>query len=389
MAIPLAYNVRNLFVRKTTTIMTALGIGLTVAVLVSILALVNGLRVSLRASADPLNIIVMRKGSTAELNSSISRMAFQDMKTQPGIARGRDGQPLASLEMVTVINIPSETQPEGNNVTVRGILMPAGVEIRGGLQLAQGRWFQPGRHEVVVGKSIAARYPGTRMGQKIRFGRGEWEVVGIMDQGKASANSEIFADVNQLSADYQRAEALSCARIRAVDAVSVQALINVLESDRRLNVAPITERAYYDAQTASAQPIQFLGIIVCVIMAVGSGFAAVNTMYAAVARRSREIGTLRVLGFSRASILLSFFVEGVLLSVLGGIVGCLLALPLNGMTTGIGNFATFSEMTFDFHIGADTMLAGIVFAIVLGAAGGLFPAGSAARKEILTALREV
>ena len=387
MALPLAYNFRNLLVRRTTTVMTALGIALTVAVLISILALVNGLHTSLRATADPLNLVVTRKGADSELLSVMLRSSFQDMKFKSGIARGRDGQPLASLEVVSVLNLPSIANPEGTNITIRGLL-PPGIELRPDLRLAAGRWFHTGRREVVVGKAIAERYPTAALGKAIHFGRGDWEVVGVFDQGKGTANSEVFVDLNQVSSDFDRPEALSCVRIRATDAIAAAALINDLNSDIRLNVNAQPEKDYYDAQTTSAAPVEFIGVFVAVIMGVGSGFAAVNTMYAAVARRSREIGTLRVLGFSRASILLSFFVEAVLLSLLGGLLGCALALPLNGITTGIADTKTFSEVAFEFHTGPETMLAGVIFAVVLGAIGGLFPARLAARKEILAALRE-
>jgi putative ABC transport system permease protein len=387
MAIPLSYNLRNLIVRKTTTIMTALGITLTVAVLLAVLALVNGLRTAFRSSGNPLHVLVMRKGSTAELVSGVTRQVYQDVKAMPGIAR--DGnEPMASLEMVSVINLPSVDSPDGMNVTLRGIL-PAGVKMRDGLTLQTGRWFQPGQREVVAGKSIAKRYPGAHMGAKLRFGRGEWEVVGVMDGGTSSVNSEIWGDLNQTSSDFNRAEGLSSILLRATDDAAVPALINSLNDDRRLGVEARTEKAYYESQTNSGVLLESLGLFISVIMAVGSSFAAMNTMYAAVARRSREIGTLRVLGFSRGSILASFLFESVLLSVLGAILGCILVLPLNNITTGIGSFVTFSEISFNFNVSPQIMLAGLVFAIIMGTLGGFFPARSAARKEILTALRDM
>lgn len=386
MAIPIAYNLRNLTVRKTTTVMTALGIAMTVAVLQAILALVSGLRTTLESTGDPLQIVIVRKGSESELNSNMERAALQTVKYKPGIARGRNGDPLASLEIVTVINLTRADEPEGMNVNVRGV-MPAGLEMRRDkIRLVAGRWFDTGKTELVVGRSIAERYPEARLGRRIRFGRSEWEIVGVMDAGKTAQDSELFGDANQISAELQRPEVLSSILIRAEDPVSAAALINDIQSDRRINVDALSEKQYYAAQTRSAAPIEYLGVFICVIMAVGSSFAAMNTMYAAVARRSREIGTLRVLGFSRGSILLSFFLESLLLSLAGGLLGCLLVLPLNGVTTGIG--ANFSELAFAFQVTPAIMLAGIAFAVVLGAAGGLFPARMAARKEILTALRE-
>jgi putative ABC transport system permease protein len=387
MAIPITYNLRNLVVRKTTTLMTALGIALTVAVLLAMMALLTGLRSTLSSSGDPLQIIVMRKGSETELVSNFTREQFQDLKFKAGIARTQNGDPMASLEVVTVINLASVDNPEGSNVTVRGLL-PIGLEMRKELKLSSGRWFDSGKRELVVGKSIAQRYPDAAPGKRITFGRGDWEVVGIMDAGQSAQNSEIFGDLNQVSTDLDRTEVLSSALVRAADAVSAAALLKSINDDQRLNMNAVSEKEYYALQTVSARPIEFLGIFVSIIMAIGSSFAAMNTMYAAVARRSREIGTLRVLGFSRGSILFSFFVESVLLAGLGGILGCLLVFPLNGVTTGIGS-TTFSELAFSFRVTPQIMLAGIIFAALLGAFGGLFPARMAARKEILVALREV
>ena len=328
----------------------------------------------------------MRKGANAELSSGITREVFQDLKSMDGIAR-MNNEPMASLEIVTVINLPSVDKPDGMNVTVRGLL-PMGVKMRDELKLQDGRWFNPGQREVVVGKSVAKRYPDARMGKKLRFGRGEWEVVGVMDGGQSAVNSEIFGDLNQISSDFNRLDGLSSILIRATDAAAVPALVNSLNDDRRLNVVAMTEKSYYESQTNTAAPLQYLGIFISIIMAIGSSFAGMNTMYAAVARRAREIGTLRVLGFSRAGILFSFFLESLLLSMLGGLLGCVLVLPLNNVTTGVGSFVTFSEIAFNFRVTPQIMLAGILFALFMGALGGMFPARMAAKKEILTALRE-
>ena len=388
MAVPIAYNLRNLVVRKTTTLMTALGIGLTVAVLLAILALVNGLHDAFASSGNPLQVLVLRKGSDAELTSGIDRLAYQDMKFKAGVARAAGGDPMVSPETIVVINLPSVDNPDGSNVTLRGI-SPMGIQMREGIKLASGRWFASGKREVVVGKSIAARFPAARLGQKLAFGRGEWEVVGIMDAGKSAANSEIFADLNLAAADFGRTEGFSSILMRATDPVTVDALVNGLNNDQRLTVSARTEMDYYAAQTKSGLLIEYLGFFISIIMAIGSGFAATNTMYAAVARRSKEIGTLRVLGFSQGSILLSFLGESLLLALIGGILGCLLVLPLNGITTGITNFTTFSEVAFNFQISPMIMVTGVAFAMVLGAIGGFFPARNAAKKEILTALREI
>jgi putative ABC transport system permease protein len=388
MKIPISYNIRNLARRRTTTIMTALGIALTVAVLLSVSAMVEGLRTSLSATGHPLHILVTRKGSSAELNSSMTQEQFQTIKVKQGIECSPNGEPMASLELVTVVILDSPENPLGINITMRG-LTTTGFAMREYVRITDGRMFQPGRREIVVGKGLAKRYPKASIGSKLNFGGGEWDVVGVMDGGRSAADSELFCDLAQLASSQNRETALSSVLIRATDQASMQALMNDMKDDRRLKVDAVSEKTYYEEQTSSAAPIQILGTFVSIIMAVGSSFAAMNTMYAAVARRSAEIGTLRVLGFSKGGILISFLIESLLLSLLGGVIGCLLVLPLNNFTTGIGSFVTFSEFTFDFRITPGIMLTGIVFALVMGVIGGLFPASSAAKKEILTALREI
>lgn len=387
MAIPLSYNLRNLAVRRTTTLMTALGVALTVAVLLSVLALTSGLKAAFATAGNPRHVLVLRKGATAELSSGVTRQQYQLLKFRPGLEMAANSEPQASLEMVTVINLESVDSENGMNVTLRGIL-PVGVEMRG-LKLQSGRWFSPGQREITVGKGIAKRYPGAGIGKQLKFGKGQWTVVGVFDAGDSASNSEIFGDLNQVASDYNRMDGLSSVLLRAVDRATARAMVNNINDDVKLNMEAQLEDDYMASQTSSGLPIQFLGVFVSVIMAVGSSFAAMNTMYAAVSRRGKEIGTLRVLGFSQGSILLSFFIESVLLSLLGGILGCVLVLPLNGITTGIGNFTTFSEVSFAFRVTPEVMLSGMAFALVLGAIGGLFPAMSAARKEILSALREV
>jgi len=388
MAIPIAYNLRNLVVRKTTTVMTAVGVGLTVAVLVADLALIEGLRTAFKATGHPLQLLVMRKGSNAEMSSTVTREALETLKAEPRIAVNDARELMASPEVLTVVNLPSVDSPTGMNLTVRA-MSQIGVEMRGAKIQPGGRWFQSGQREIVVGKSVAKRYPNAQPGKRVRFGRGEWGVVGVFDAGDSAFNGEIWGELNQIGADFNRQDTVSSVLVRATDAASFQALKNSINDDRRFGVDALPEREYYELQTSSGAPLQIFGLLVAVIMAVGSSFAAMNTMYAAVARRAKEIGTLRVLGFSRGSILLSFLIESLLLALIGGVFGCLLALPINGVTTGVGSFATFSEIAFDFRVSPSTMLAGIIFALVVGAIGGLFPAGSAARKEILTALREI
>jgi putative ABC transport system permease protein len=386
MAIPISYNIRNLAVRKTTTIMTALGIALSVMILVASLALVNGLRTVFRNTANPLQLLVLRKGTPSELGSLISTEASAILRTKPGVAVDHAGRVLASAEVVNVANLPSVDSPKGMNVTVRG-LSDVGFEMRN-VRLADGRWFQPGLREVVVGKAVAKRYPSAQVHSRIRFGKGDWEIVGVMDGGDSATDSEIWGDFNEIASDYNRQESANVMLLRATDPITLDALQRSIENDPQLGATAVTEKGYYDNQTAAGAPLEFLGIFVAVVMAVGGGFAATNTMYAAVARRAKEIGTLRTLGFSEGSILLSFLTEALLLALVAGVLGCVLALPLNWVTTGVGRFASFSEISFRFRVGATALFSGLAFAAVLGALGGFLPARSAAKKEILSALRE-
>jgi putative ABC transport system permease protein len=388
MAIPLSYNFRNLRVRKTTTIMTALGIALTVAVLLGILAMVAGLRSALQSSGNSLQLLVMRKNSPSELSSQIAREAISAIRFKEGIQKFADGEPMVSGEIVTVMNLPRKNNPEGANVTIRGISQ-TGVKMRPEIRMLSGRWFEPGQREVAVGKSIATRFVSAAMGDSLRFGRGDWKIVGVFDAGRTAFDSEIWGDLNQIATDFNRSEVLSSALVRAVDPIALQALKNSMADDQRLYLEAKTEVEYYAAQTTTARPVEFLGTFVAVIMAVGSSFAAMNTMYAAVARRAREIGTLRILGFSRGSILLSFVFESLLLSLLGGLLGILLVLPLNGLESGIGNNVTFSETGFDFRITPAIVGIGLGFATLMGILGGLLPARSASKADILSALREL
>ena len=388
MGIPVAYNLRNLAVRRMTTVVTVIGIALTVAVLLAALALINGLRIAFGSSGDPLNILLLRKGSNSELSSSLSKGVFQDLVFKQGIARSlSDDIPMASPEIITTVKLARADNSSSMDVTVRGLL-PIGAELRS-LKLREGRWFQAGRLEIVIGKFIAKRCRNAHTGGRLRFGKRDWEVVGIMDGGDSVVNSEIFGDINQISSNFNRPDLLNSILLRAADPTVVSALVNSLNDDQRLNVHAQTEKDYYDRQTVSGAPMQTLGLFVSVIMSVGSIFAAMNTMYAAVVRRAKEIGTLRVLGFSQRSIMTSFLIESQLLALLGGILGCLLVLPLNHITTGIGNFFTVTEIAFNFNVDPSVMLTGIIFSLIMGAVGGLFPARMAAKKEILSALRGV
>jgi putative ABC transport system permease protein len=391
MGVPIKYNLRNLVERKGTTLMTAVGIGLTVAVLVTALALTAGLKSVFAASGNPRGVLVLRKGTSAELTSQLTADAYQIIRRLPGIAKAAGGEPMVSPEGLTVVNLPNvdsaKGSGEGMNVTVRGML-PIGVEMRGA-QVVKGAMFKQGLRQIAVGSAIAKRYPAAQLGKEMRFGRGFWTVVGVFTAGDSAANSEIWVDLDQLRGDFEAAGGSSSILLRADSSQAVDELIKTIGDDQRLNAQGLKEKDYYASLTQGGLPLQVLGFSVAVIMAVGSAFAATNTMYAAVARRGREVGTLRALGFSRIAILVSFILESVCLALVGGILGCLIALPLNGLTTGVGNFTTFSETAFQFQVTPASMAWGLAFAAGIGAIGGFLPAWSASRKSIVQAMRDI
>ena len=386
MGVPIIYNIRNLVERKATTLMTAVGIGLTVAVLVTSLALVAGLKSVFAGSGDERQVLVLRKGVDAELSSTVSTDAYQIIRQLPDIARSSTGEPLVSPEGLTVINLPSVDSPEGMNVTVRGLL-PIGLSMRP-FEIQQGKMFQPGLRQVVVGDAVARRYPDAQIGKQVRFGKGLWDVVGIFKAGDSAAASEIWVDLNQVRGDFEQEGGSNSLLVRLNSPSQIPEFSKMIADDQRLGSSVIGEKAYYAALTSSGAPLEVLGFSIAIIMAVGSAFAATNTMYAAVTRRSREIGTLRALGFGRWAILKSFVLESILLALLGGTVGVLIALPINGLTTGVGNFATFSEVAFRFKLGPAAVAWGLLFAATIGALGGFLPAWAASKKGIIAAMRD-
>jgi putative ABC transport system permease protein len=395
MAIPISYNVRNLRLRKGLTVMTALGIALTVTTAIFLMALIAGLNRAFVSSGSAKNVLVLRKGSEAELSGGFDAALFPTLKTLPGIAKDSHGEPMASGEWVVVIILPRKDGTGEVNVTVRG-MMPDGLEMRQtpdeqgkppSVKLVGGRWFQTGQREVVVSKSIQGRFSQANIGDTMEFGKGSWTVVGVFDAGGSAYESEVWGDVNQMASDFDRQGGYSSAYLRATDPISAEALKNRVSDDQRLKLEGVLEKDYYAKQTSSGAPIKVIGIVVGFIMAIGSIFAAMNTMYAAVAYRGREIATLRVIGFSRPAILTSFVLESLLLALLGAAAGILLMLPFNGMQTGTSNAVTFSEVVFALRITPQVAGYAIAFALIMGFVGGLAPAWHAARQNILSALR--
>lgn len=386
MAIPISYNIRNLKLRKGLTLMTALGIALTVTTAVFILALLAGLNRAFVSTGDPLNVLVLRKGSQAELSGGFDASLFPTLKTLAGVAKDSHGEPMASAEWVVAIVLPRRDGTGEVNVIVRG-MMQDGLELRPGVKLVAGRWFTPGQREVVVSESIHKRFAHANVGDTMQFGKGPWTVVGIFDAGGSAYESEVWGDVNQMASDFDRQGGFSSAYLRATDPATADALKHRVTDDQRLRLEGMLETEYYAKQTRSGMPIKFVGFLVAIIMAIGSSFAAMNTMYAAVAYRGREIATLRVIGFSRPAILTSFVLESLLLSLLGAVIGIVLMLPFNGMTTGTSNQVTFSEVVFSLRMTPGVVIAAIIFGMIMGLFGGMAPAWHAARQNILNALR--
>jgi len=387
MAIPISYNVRNMVLRKGLTLMTAMGIALTVMTAVFLMMLLAGMKKAFVKSGDPLNVLVMRKGSTSELAGGFTKDKLPVLSALPGIAKNASGEPLVSGEGVVIVNLPRKDGTGDTNVTLRG-MGANGLELRKNVKLVDGTWFSTGQHEIVVSRSIHSRFAHTGVGEMLDFGKGQWKVTGIFDGGGTAADSEMWGDVNQVADQFNRQNALGSAYLHATDPVAADALKHRVADDQRLQLEGMLETEYYDKQTSSGAPIRFMGYIVGLTMAIGSIFAATNTMYAAVAYRSREIATLRVIGFRRGSILLSFIFESVLLALLGAAVGIILMLPFNGMSTGTSNAVTFSEVVFKMQITLAVVIYATIFALVMGLIGGVAPAWGAARRDILAALRD-
>ena len=387
MAIPISYNIRNIILRKGLTAMTTLGIALTVMTALFLMMLLAGLQKAFVSSGDPLNVLVMRKGSTSELAGGFTKDKYPTLRELPGIAKDSHGDPLVSGEWVVVAVLPRKDGTGEVNVTLRG-MGPDGLELRRNVKLIEGRWFSPGQHEVVVSKSIHNRFSNSNVGDMLDFGKGPWKVVGLFDSGGSAYDSEIWGDVNQVADQFNRQNALGSAYLHATDPVAADALKHRVSDDQRLELEGMLETEYYEKQTSSGTPIRIVGILVAVIMAIGSSVAAANTMYAAVAYRSREIATLRIIGFRRGSIVFSFVIESILLALLGAAIGIVLMLPFNGMSTGTSNAVTFSEVVFSLRMTVQVLSYAVLFALIMGLIGGIAPAWGAARREIVAALRD-
>jgi putative ABC transport system permease protein len=383
-----SYNLRSMIVRKGTAAMTAGGIAMVVAVFVMTLAIAQGFRATLVASGSPQNSIILRKGATAETVSGLLRTDVPLVESLPQVARGADNRALASPELVVAIALPRQTDNQAANVPVRGV-GPKAFEVRDTIAFVEGRRFTIGTRQINVGRLAVGRFKGLTLGSDVKFGAATWQVVGIFTADDASFESEIWGDVDLMMPAFQR-NGYQSMTVKLADASMFDAFKATIENDPRLYLRPQREQDYYTEQSqAMTTVIRVFGTFVTLILSIGAVFGAMNTMYAAVAYRTREIGTLRALGFSRFRIVTAFLAESIALALVGGVIGCILALPVHGLSTGTTNFASFSEVAFKFRITPALLAGGLFFSAVMGAVGGLLPAIRAARIPVARALREI
>jgi len=384
MLIPFKYNLRNLTVRRTSTLLTVFGIGVSVAVFVATMALVEGIKQTFVTTGEPLNVLAIRQGAQSETGSLIEPGAALVARTIDGVAKDAKGEPLVSLERMVYV---SQRRIDGgeSNVVIRG-LTESGRALRPAAHLVSGRWYIPGRRELTVSGTIASRFRNCKLGDELATGRPRWKIVGIFDGGRTAYGSEMWTAPDDLFSALHRIN-YSDILVRARDAASVPRIVDRMTKDPQMHFDARPERTYYAEQTKAATPVRILGNVVAIIMAVGSAFAAMNTMYAAVAARGHEVAVLRALGFSRMSIALSFVTEAVLLAIGGGVVGGMGVVPLNGLATGTTNWFTFSEMTFHFAVTPMLFLQGVAFSAAMGLAGGILPALRASRLSPAAAMR--
>ncbi len=389
-SVPVSYNFRSLRARWSSSVVAILGIAGTVGVFVAMLSLAHGFRATLVASGSADNALVMRAGSTSEMMGGITLDSIRVMQDKPGVARDANGAPLVTQEVVGVIPLPLIRTGSDANVQVRGVSSNV-LQIRKFVKLERGRMFTPGLNEIVVGKNAASTYQGLTLGNTINFGGGHWRVVGIFDAGGSAFDSEVWCDQRILNQVLQRPpNVFQSATVHLTSPAAFQQFKDAVTSDPSLNLEVQREVDYYANQSSTmTRLITVLGGLVALIMAIGAVFGALNTMYSAVSERGREIATMRALGFSSWSVILSFLFESLLISLLAGILGCLAVLPLNGWTTSTMNFQTFSNLAFAFKVTFDLLLAGVAFALIMGVLGGILPALRAATRPVAVALREL
>jgi len=388
MAIPLSYNVRNVRVRWQVTLLAIVGIALVVAVFAVLMSMSEGFKAALRSTGRPDNAIVVQRGSSSEMTSGVPLADRNMIMVDERVARDANGQPLASWEQVVVIGLPRIGDGQPANVTLRAVT-PRAFEVRGGIKVVEGRSFTPGLDEVIVGRKLTKRIAGLAIGGDVKYQQKLFRIVGLFESEGAAFESEIWGDYDTFSAIFQRGGGSNSLVLRMKDPATIPELDKFIRAQPQMQLQALSERRYYEEQAGQlSKALSALANFVALVMGVGAVFGAINTMYAIVSARTREIGTLRALGFSRRSILTSFLIESVILAIIGGAIGCLLAFPMNGFSTGTGQTQSFSEIAFNFRITPGIVLVGMGFAVAMGILGGLLPALRGARMPITSALRE-
>lgn len=386
MKIPLSYVARNLWARRLTTALTGAGLALVVFVFATVLMLDEGLRNTLVTTGEYDNVVLIRRSADTEVQSSVDRAQANIVASHPAIALGADGQPMLSKETVVLISLNKRGSAKPSNVIIRGIA-PRGLALRPQVRLTAGRMFRPGASEIIAGASIARRFSGAGIGETLRFGQREWTVVGLFDAGNSGFDSEVWGDADQLMPAFRR-PAYSAIVLRLADTSLFDGFKRDIEGDQRLTLDAKREQAFYSDQSKALSTfISVLGLILSVIFSIGAMIGATITMYASVANRVGEIGTLRALGFQRRSILAAFLAESMLLAVAGGALGLACASLMGFISFSTTNFQSFSELAFGFRLTAAIVVKTLVFSLVMGFIGGVLPALRAARMKIVDALR--
>jgi ABC-type antimicrobial peptide transport system permease subunit len=386
MKLPLSYVARNLAARRLTTVLTAAGMALVVYVFATVLMLAEGLRQTLVTTGQPDNVVVIRRSSQTEVQSGVDRLQAGIVESLPEIAAGEDGAKLVSKEPVVLINLPKRDTGKPSNVTIRGVT-PAGVALRPQATIVEGRMFRPGTSEVVTGRSIATGFRGGEIGETVRFASRDWTVVGTFDAGRTAFNSEIWGDAEQMLQAFRRT-GYSSMLLRLAEASQFDDVKRAIESDPRLTLEAKREQRFYaDQSQALSTFISILGLSISIIFSIGAIIGAMITMYASVASRTGEIGTLRAIGFPRSAILAAFLVEALFLGLIGGVAGLAAASSMQAFTISTMNFQTFSELAFSFTLTPRIVVVSLAFALTMGLVGGFLPAARAARLKIVDALR--
>ena len=385
--IPIKYNIRSLSVRWVTTLLTIIAIAIVVFASILTFGMIEGIDNAFKSSGDADDLIVMRNGSSDEMSSTIAPEVARDLTTVEGVATDSEGEPLVAREFVTIMISSRRGKDATANVIVRGT-EKASRTLRPGFKIVEGRDLEPGVNELIASKKMAERFEGAGLGEATEINNVDFKVVGLFEAGGSAAESEVWADLRDLTAAQRIEGAVSVVNLRVPDEEKRLALIDRIKGDEQFKLDALPEETYFgNLQSSSSTALKVIAYIIAFFLTIGAMFAASNTMYAAVASRGREIGTLRALGFSRRTVLISFVCESLVICLLGGLLGCLMTVPLNGLTGGTQG-STFSEVTFSFSFGPKVLAQGMILALAMGLIGGLFPALRAIRLQVVNALRQ-